>query len=187
MMKYMRTPFKSAVLLLLFMIPLLLSSCNEPPTTEEGQYPNTEESDDIFVSLEDNPQMKTILRLVNEVRSEGCKCGDLYYGPVNPVTWNETVEEAAQNHSDDMYENNFFDHYGSDGSTAGVRLADVGYQWSAYGENIAMGYVSAESVFYGWLGSKGHCENIMSPNVTHMGTAVRGVYWTQVFARPSYR
>ena len=34
------------------------------------------------------------------------------------------------------------------------------------------------------LDSPGHCENIMNGNVTEMGVATSGSYWTQVFAKP---
>ncbi|MBL7110645.1 MAG: hypothetical protein ISS19_01740 [Bacteroidales bacterium] len=47
---------------------------------------------------------------------------------------------AAQDHSDDMDENNNLSHTGSDGSSAGDRLDSIGYKWSTCGENIAVGY-----------------------------------------------
>ena len=31
-------------------------------------------------------------------------------------------------------------HTGSDGSDAGQRISREGYRWSAWGENVAMGY-----------------------------------------------
>ena len=36
-----------------------------------------------------------MLQLVNQVRQKGCKCGDTYYYPVQPVKWNNQLEEAA--------------------------------------------------------------------------------------------
>ncbi len=125
---------------------------------------------------------KEILNLVNDIREEGCTCGDQYYAPVEPVSWNRKLEKAAQKHSDDMYKNDNLNHTGSDNSSPGDRLTEVGYEWNTYGENIAQGYGSEQEVISGWLSSTGHCKNIMNENVTEMAVARKGSYWTQVFA-----
>lgn len=129
-----------------------------------------------------NIDQQELLDLVNEVRQSGCNCGDEYFSPVSPVAWNDTLEKAAQIHSDDMNKKNFFSHTGSDGSSAGDRITELGYDWSTYGENIAAGYTSEQTVIQGWLDSDGHCKNIMNGNFTEMGIATKGSYWTQVFA-----
>lgn len=153
----------------LFLITLTVTwfSC-----TSSSDYPNVPE----------NIDQQELLNLVNQVRQNGCNCGDEYFPPVNPVVWNDTLEKAAQNHSDDMDKKGFFSHTGSDGSSAGDRITDVGYFWSTYGENIAAGYSSEQTVIQGWLDSDGHCKNIMNGNFTEMGIATKGAYWTQVFA-----
>jgi uncharacterized protein YkwD len=76
---------------------------------------------------------------------------------------------AAYLHSEDMALNNFFSHTGSDGSSAGQRISLQGYPWSTYGENIAVGYPTVSSVIQGWLGSEGHCRNLMDPDFTEIG------------------
>ncbi len=129
-----------------------------------------------------NVDKQELLDLVNEVRQSGCNCGGEEMPPVNPVVWNDTLAEVAQNHSDDMNNHNNLDHIGSDGSDAGDRITAAGYIWTTYGENIAVGYTSEQAVIDGWLNSEGHCKNIMNANVTEMGVATSGAYWTQVFA-----
>lgn len=131
-----------------------------------------------------NPDKQLLLELVNEQRSKGCNCGDTYYGPVDAVTWNDRLEEAAQNHSNDMDKNDNLDHTGSDGSLPGDRINSTGYTWITYGENIAAGYSTESEVIKGWLDSPGHCKNIMNGDVTEMGVATSEAYWTQVFAAP---
>ncbi|MDQ7086231.1 MAG: CAP domain-containing protein [Sulfurovum sp.] len=123
-----------------------------------------------------------LLSLVNEARTGGYFCGSTFYPAVSPIVWSPTVESATRIHSDDMYRNDFFEHTGSDGSSAGDRLSRVGYNWQTYGENIALGYTSEASVIAGWLGSAGHCSNIMSPTFQEMGLSRVGSYWTQCFA-----
>lgn len=125
-----------------------------------------------------------LLQLVNDARAKGCNCGSTYMQPVPPVTWNDKLEQAALIHSQDMTKNNYFDHTGSDGSTPATRITGVGYNWSAIGENIAMGYPSEQAVVSAWLTSEGHCKNIMNGLFTEMGVALDGKYWSQEFAKP---
>lgn len=123
----------------------------------------------------------TLLQLVNNVRQSGCICGSTVMPPVATVTWNDQLETAALNHSNDMYSNNYFSHTGLNGSTAGQRITAAGYNWMAYGENIAKGYSTEQTVMDGWLNSEGHCKNIMSPLFKEMGIARVGTYWSQEF------
>ena len=120
-----------------------------------------------------------LLQLVNAVRQAGCTCGSSVMPPVAAVSWNEQLETAALNHSLDMDTNEYFSHTGLNGSTAGERIAASGYKWRAYGENIAKGYMSEQTVMEGWIKSEGHCKNIMSSSVREMGVARSGNYWTQ--------
>ena len=124
-----------------------------------------------------------MLQLVNEVRQQGCNCGGTWYGPATAVIWNNKLETAAYNHSNDMYQKKYFSHTAPDGSNAGIRIERAGYLWQTYGENIAVGYHSERDVVNGWLSSPGHCKNIMNPNFREMGVARVGTYWTQEFGK----
>ncbi len=138
--------------------------------------------DDDFSPAPKEPDKVLLLELVNEYRTSGCNCGDDYFPPTTAVSWNDTLEAAAKAHSLDMDENDFFDHTGSNGSSAGDRISAQSYQWNTYGENIAQGYTSEQDVIDGWIKSEGHCRNIMNPNFKQMGVATSGSFWTQVFA-----
>ena len=124
----------------------------------------------------------SLLALVNNVRKTGCTCGTTAMPAVAPDTWNNVLENVALLHSTDMSTNNYFSHTGRDGSSPGDRITQAGYNWRAYGENIAKGYTSEQAVMTGWLQSEGHCKNIMSSKVKEMGVGRDGNYWTQVFA-----
>lgn len=125
-----------------------------------------------------------MLDLVNEVRTAGCDCGGEWYPPVAPLLWNDPLENAAYGHSVWMERSRTLSHTGAGGSDAGDRMDAAGYNWQAFGENIAQGYTTEEEVVYGWLNSAGHCQNIMNPDFVHVGASVSGGYWTQVFGRP---
>jgi len=109
------------------------------------------------------------LAAVNQARSVSQVCGTTPYGPAPPVSWSANLAMAAYLHSEDMALNNFFSHTGADGSTPGQRISRQGYPWRTYGENIAVGYPTVSSVLQGWLGSEGHCRNLMDPNFTEIG------------------
>lgn len=132
-----------------------------------------------------------ILDRVNQARAAGRSCGAAYYGPAPALAWNANLFNAASAHSTDMAANNYFSHTSLDGRNAGQRITGAGYAWSAYGENIAAGQTSVQSVVDGWLASPGHCANIMNPRYADIGTAcVAGgtsrypTYWTMDLARP---
>ena len=124
-----------------------------------------------------------VLKLVNQERTQrGLKS----------LTLNEQLDQAADQYSKAMAEQDFFDHTGKDGSSPGDRIAKTGYRANTWGENIAAGYNTPEAVVRGWMNSSGHRANILNPNFTEMGLGYKslrndtgrvnyGNYWTQVF------
>ena len=122
------------------------------------------------------------LQIVNTYRKMGYQCGANYYPPAEPVKWNDLLEMAAFQHSDDMRRRDYFSHSGSDGSRAGDRIKSVGYLWKVYGENIAEGYDSEKEVIDDWMESPSHCKNIMNPEFKEMAIGISGDFWTQNFA-----
>ena len=134
------------------------------------------------------PEFEEMVTRVNEVRKSGYDCGETgSFGPTVPLAWNPVLAEAAADHSRDMAENGFFSHTGSDGSDVSDRVERHGYEWSAVGENLAdatPGHFTPRSVVEAWLGSPGHCANIMQPDFREIGAAQATgdlEYWTQVF------
>ena len=117
--------------------------------------------------------------MLNAVNSERTSRG------LSALSWNFLLESAALRHTSDMSSNGFLSHTGSDGSTAQTRIDATGYQWSAYGENVAQGQTSVTEVMTAWMNSAGHRANILNSNFMEIGVARVGNYWTQVFARPS--
>lgn len=135
------------------------------------------------------PEAQAMLDAVNAFRSQTRTCGSRGTFPaVGALTWNCQLEVAALTHSMDMANNDFFSHTGSDGSSAGDRATRAGYPWWTWGENIAAGYSSVSAAMQGWIGSDGHCANMMNANFTNLGSAgftnnnsAYRIYWTQVF------
>jgi uncharacterized protein YkwD len=115
-----------------------------------------------------------VLKLVNSERSKaGC----------SPLVMKAKLTRAAQDHSKDMASHRNMSHTGSDGSSPGDRITRAGYSWSTYGENVAHGYTSPESVMAGWMASPGHKRNILNCAFKEIGVGLAqpGDYWTQDF------
>jgi uncharacterized protein YkwD len=125
-----------------------------------------------------------ILRLINEQRTAGCKCGNTEMPPAPKLKWNDLLAKAAYNHSVDMYTHHTLNHTSSDGRSPDARIKATGYIPDNWGENIAVGYSNENSVIQGWMKSSGHCENIMNKNLTEVGVGRVGSYWTMVLAVP---
>ena len=173
------------------------SDDNTSDTSDDSSDDNTSDtsdtsSDDIDYSLVScSDDLTSVLALINEKRTQEQTCGDNSYGPVDEITWNTSLTLAAEEHSSNMANYDFFSHTGLDDSTVGDRVTAQGYTWSYVAENIAAGQTTAESVVAAWMESEGHCKNIMSENVTEMGLACSensnaeyNYYWTQDFAKP---
>jgi hypothetical protein len=96
------------------------------------------------------------------------------------------LHDAARGHSQDMASNNFFSHTGSGGTSPGDRIAAGGYAATAWGENIAAGFPTAESVVTAWLNSPGHRDNMRNGIFTDAGIGYTeagantdfATYWT---------
>ncbi|MGH2416393.1 MAG: CAP domain-containing protein, partial [Microcystaceae cyanobacterium] len=102
-----------------------------------------------------------VLELVNEERAKF---------NLNTLTLSEKLDTAADLYSRDLALNDYFDHTGRDGSSPGDRIEKAGYTlWTTWGENIAAGYVTPESVVQAWIDSPDHRANILNADFTHMG------------------
>ncbi|MFF3906357.1 CAP domain-containing protein [Streptomyces sp. NPDC001848] len=115
-----------------------------------------------------------VVALVNSERAQaGCA----------PLSVNSKLAKAAQEHSADMAAHRNMSHTGSDGSSPGDRITAAGYSWSSYGENIAYGYSTPESVMAAWMASPGHKRNILDCGFKEIGVGLAqpGSYWTQDF------
>jgi uncharacterized protein YkwD len=127
-----------------------------------------------------------MLKMVNQIRSQGCRCGNWIMPPVAPLQWNNKLEKAAKAHAKDMNSNKFFGHRGSDGSKIGERIAAADYYWKAVAENVSWGHRTIEGAVRGWKNSPSHCMTLMSPDYKEMGAANDGKFWVQEFGQKMY-
>ena len=96
---------------------------------------------------------------------------------------------AARKHSEDMANNNYFQHNSLDGSKFSVRLTAEGISWSGAGENICAGAGDAINMVIGWIGSSGHRKGMLTDfkyigvGAAYNSSADYGIYCTQDFWR----
>jgi len=120
-----------------------------------------------------------ILALVNQERA---KAG------AQPLQMDSELQKVAQLKSEDMIQNNYFDHTSPVYGTPFEMMDQFGISYSAAGENIAAGQRSAQEVMTAWMNSPGHRRNILEPAYTHIGIGIaeneRGTpYYTQMFIK----
>ena len=93
--------------------------------------------------------------------------------------------DAARSHSVEMRTLGYFDHVSP---VAGRRMPWdraklAGFPGPMVGENIAMGYETAEEVHEGWRTSPAHHRNMLAPEWERIGVAFDDDHWTQMFGR----
>jgi uncharacterized protein YkwD len=108
-----------------------------------------------------------------------------------PLRMNDRLMRAAQLHAEQMAQAGRLAHTldGAPHPKPDDRLAAVQYSWRSFAENVAMGNPDPGATVRGWMGSRTHRDNILSPSHSEIGTGfaldARGrPYWVQVFARP---
>ena len=137
---------------------------------------------DIFENAPRNPDKALLLKLVNDARASGGKCGSASLSPAGPISWNDTLALVARKHSQDMAANDKLSHTGTDGSFVDERITREGYIWTFYAENLLKGGATEQDAIEIWLESEGHCKNLLNPNLEEMGVGTSGPYWTMVLA-----
>jgi len=168
----------------------LLGLDESEPAEQDSPDEEAEEPAGGGTTGEDSPDpdlsatMQQMLDLVNELRSDGCTCGQDRMPAAPALQWNDKLAAAALAHAKDMETNNYFGHISQDGRQLDDRVEEQGYAWSRLGENIAGGYTTVSSVVQGWIDSPGHCRNLMNGSFTELGAGRSGRIWVQNFGRP---
>ena len=88
-----------------------------------------------------------------------------------------------------MAAQNYLSQTSLDGRTFDQRIWQAGYTGGyPLAENIAGGASTPQAVVAGWMGSTGHCQNIMNGafhevgvGYAHNPASTYGHYWTQTF------
>lgn len=162
----------------------------ETPEIEEPVNDNdntTDENVDQPSNNEQEPDLngvsaieREVVRLVNVERQKN---------GLSPLELDVELSNVARTKSKDMATNNYFSHTSPTYGSPFEMMKQFGINYSAAGENIAMGQSTAASVVNAWMNSEGHRANILNANFTKIGVGYYkgsngSPYWTQMFIRP---
>jgi len=106
---------------------------------------------------------ENIIALTNQER--------LGYG-LNTLSTNAQLSAAALAKANDMFEKQYWDHFGPNGESPWQFIRAAGYNYVYAGENLAKGFRTAEGVHEAWMASPTHKANIVSGNYKDIGVAV---------------
>lgn len=91
---------------------------------------------------------------------------------LNTLNTSAKLAAAAQAKANNMFEKQYWDHFGPDGETPWMFISQAGYSYVYAGENLAKGFRTAEGVHEAWMASPTHKTNIVSGNYKDIGVAV---------------
>jgi uncharacterized protein YkwD len=109
-----------------------------------------------------------------------------------PLTLDSRLNEAAQQHAEDMLLHSYYNHTSPQGSRPADRVRKTGYTAQIVGENIARGPFTVNEVMDNWLQSQDHRRNLLNPVYRDFGVGIAvgrnsvgyTVLWVQDFASP---
>ena len=119
-------------------------------------------------------EAEQVLNLVNAARAQN---------GLSPMTLDTEMTAAANTRAKETVSQ--FSHTRPDGSSFSTALTQAGVSYRSYGENIAWGQRSAQSVMDTWMNSSGHRANILG-SYSRLGVGVYRTadgtpYWVQLF------
>jgi len=128
-------------------------------------------------------QQKLIVKLTNDLRVRS---------GLKSLVEKKQLDSSAQSKADDMSANSYFSHKSPTGKTVGDFMHSSGYQYAIAGENLAMGFTTAQQVIDAWVKSPTHYANLIDQNYDDLGVGIetgiyageQTVYVAQHFAEP---
>ena len=91
---------------------------------------------------------------------------------MNTLQTNSQLSAAALAKANDMFEKQYWDHFGPNGESPWQFIRAAGYDYVYAGENLAKGFRTPEGIHEAWMASPTHKENIISGNYKDIGVAV---------------
>ncbi len=157
------------------------SSPGSTGTVEKPQTPETPSTTPAAPTAPSYPSVgsastveRQVVELVNRQRAA--------YG-LKSLTWNSALASGALLKARDLQQNRYFDHNSPTYGSPFNMMRSLGITYRSAGENIAMGFSSAEAVVAAWMASPTHRANILNGSYGQIGVGyvANGGYWAQWF------
>ncbi len=91
---------------------------------------------------------------------------------LQPVKANAYLTSAAHAKANNMFEQQYWDHFGPNGESPWQFIKASGYDYIYAGENLGKGFTTSEGVHQAWMASPTHKENILGNNYNDIGIAI---------------
>jgi len=105
----------------------------------------------------------TLIQLLNQERE---KLG------LSPLKENPKLSQAAFLKAQDILSKDYFSHQSPEGKSPWYWFKLVNYRFQYAGENLAIGFLDSEEVYYAWKNSPSHRANIFNPHYQETGIAI---------------
>lgn len=102
-----------------------------------------------------------------------------------PLEMDESLEEAARMHSEDMKVQNFLAHESPTYGDLKKRLQAQNIDYSEANENLATAYFDAIEAMHGWTNSPEHRKVLLNDKYTRVGSGAFVDYYTQIYLEPT--
>jgi len=102
-----------------------------------------------------------------------------------PVEMNESLENTAKMHSEDMKVQNFLSHESPKNGDLKKRLQAQNIDYSDANENLATAYFDAIEAMQGWTNSPEHRKVLLNEKYSQVGSGVFVDYYTQIYVEPN--
>ncbi len=100
---------------------------------------------------------------------------------LEPLEISQSLSDMARIKSRDMRDNRYFSHTSPTYGSPFTMMRNLGISYGSAGENIAMGFSTAQAVAAAWMNSPTHRANILSEKYDTMGIGHLDGYWTNWF------
>lgn len=108
-------------------------------------------------------QADELIQFANESReSSGLK----------PLKSNDELVEAAKKKGQNMFEHNYWAHFGPNGESPWDFIKESGYLYSFAGENLAKNFSTSLDTHNAWMNSPTHRDNILNSRFEDIGIAI---------------
>lgn len=128
-------------------------------------------------------EQKQIISLTNELRQKNNR---------DKLAISVKLDLSSQRKADDMAKKKYFAHTNKNKKSLANWLSDVNYDYEVAGENLAVGFNTAEEIIAAWQKSPSHYANLLDSDFKDIGVGLSGgvfngeptVYIAQHFATP---
>lgn len=94
---------------------------------------------------------------------------------LKPLTFNASLDTAAQAKAQDMGSRNYWSHATPEGEQPWIFIETANYSYRKAAENLAYGFRTSDATVNGWMNSPGHRANVLDPDLEEVGFGIINV------------